>query len=344
LTESRNQNTVSASYIDTLLDAFASQDRGDVALDRDYLLSKSGLSQTNLSDPDARLPVEIVTKVWETAKAATNDPLIGLQVGEHIRPGSFSVLGHLLMTCANLRDALKQASRFASLVGDGGVFDVSFTSISAVLTYDLLERDIPCREERIEAIIASLVGFSRGITGTDIIPTQVTFCHSLPRKIQAYTGFFKVTPEFSGSTNSVVFDTKTLELPLQQANPTLTVLLDSHAEKILARLTETNPFLLQLRQTVLKHLPHGTPELAQIAQLLGTTERTLQRKLIDLDTTYQGQLNSLRKETAIAYLQAGEYPQSEIAHRLGFSDPASFSRAFKRWTGLPPGKWALEDK
>ncbi|MEH6405369.1 MAG: AraC family transcriptional regulator [Sneathiella sp.] len=344
MTESLTQKTVSASYIDTLLDAFARKDRGGVALDRAFLLKKSGINQDTISDPDARLPVEIVTKIWQTAKAKTNNPLIGLQVGEYIRPGSFSVLGHLLMTCATLRDALEQASRFATLVGDGGVFVVSFTSSGAELTYDLVEKEIPCRGERIEAIIASLVGFSRWITGCKILPTRVTFRHSIPNEIQAYNVFFNITPQFNASTNSVVFDKKTLELPLQQANPTLTALLDSHAEKILARLTETNPFLLQLRQTVLKNLPRGTPELEQIAQLLGMTERTLQRKLTEMDTSYQEQLNSLRKEAAIAYLQAGEYPQSEIAYLLGFSDPASFNRAFKRWTGLPPGKWMDKDK
>lgn len=344
MTESLYQKTVSASYIDTLLDAFSSNEQGGVALDREFLLEKSGLTQDNLSDPDARLPVDAVTKVWETAKTATNNPLIGLQVGEHIRPGSFSVLGHLLMTCATLRDALEQASRFAVLVGDGGIFNVSFTSSGAELTYDLVEQDIPCRAERIEAIIASLVGFSRWITGTEILPTRVTFRHSPPNDIQAYNVFFKITPKFAHQTNSVVFDKSSLELPLQQANPTLTVLLDNHAEKILSRLTETNPFLLQLRQAVLKSLPHGTPELEQMAQLLGTTERTLQRKLTAMKTSYSEQLNDLRKEAAIEYLHAGEYPQSEITYLLGFSDPASFNRAFKRWTGMPPGKWMSKDK
>jgi len=344
LTKSLTQKTVSASYIDTLLDAFASKGSGGVALDRAFLLKKSGIDQNNLSDPDARLPVEIVTKIWETAKDATNNPLIGLQVGEHIRPGSFSVLGHLLMTCATLRDALEQASRFAALVGDSGNFDVLFNGSGAELIYDLSEHDIPCRRERIEAIIASLVGFSRWITGVDILPTRITFRHSVPDEIQAYITFFKVTPVFGASTNSVFIDKKSLDLPLQQANPTLAILLDSHAEKILARLTETNPFLLQLRQTVLKNLPHGTPELEQTAQLLGTTERSLQRKLTEMNTSYQEQLNSLRKEAAIAYLQAGEYPQSEIAYLLGFSDPASFNRAFKRWTGMPPGRWMIKDK
>jgi len=76
---------------------------------------------------------------------------------------------------------------------------------------------------------------------------------------------------------------------------------------------------------------------------LGTTERSLQRKLTEMNTSYQEQLNGLRKEAAIAYLQAGEYPQSEIAYLLGFSDPASFNRAFKRWTGMPPGRWMIKD-
>ncbi|MCW9034090.1 MAG: AraC family transcriptional regulator [Rhodospirillales bacterium] len=337
MTESTTQRTVSASYMNTLLDAFASQ--GGAAMDKYLLLEQAGLSQSDLSDPDARLPVEVVTKVWQSAKDTTGNRLIGLQVGEHIRPGSFSVLGHLLMTCATLKDALESASRFATLVGDGGILEVEFTSHGAELTYDLVERTIPCREERIEAIVASLIGFSRWITGSDILPKQVNFTHKAPADQSAYLAYFKITPTFGSPKNTMVFDNQTLGLPLQQANPTLSALLDSHAEKILSRLTGTTPFLLQLRQLILKSFQQGTPELTAIATQLGLTERALQRKLAELDTSFKEQLNILRKEAAMEYLQSGDRSLSEIAYMLGFSDPASFSRAFKRWTGVPPGKW-----
>ena len=329
-----NTRTVSASYLATLLEAFT-----EAGCSRRLLLECTGLTDADLAVPDARLPVETVTKAWQAAKSKSADGLIGLRVGENIRPGSFSVLGHLLMTCATLRDALEKASRFAPLVGDGGHLDLDFSGGDARLHYDLVEKNIPCRAERVEAIVASLVGFSRWITGQKILPRAVTFTHTPLAKIDAYSAFFLVEPAFSQSKNAVIFKETDLALPLQQANPELSDLLDGHAEKVLSRVTNLPPFLQQLRQSLSSAIKDRSVELEDIAADLGLTGRSLQRKLADLETSFQEQLSILRRDQAMEQLKNGDKSVAEISYDLGFSDAASFSRAFKRWTGLPPGQW-----
>jgi len=324
------KRTVSASYMATLLDAFV-----HAGCARDFLLSRSGLDETALSDPDSRLPVETVTRAWQAATEKSTDGLIGLRVGKHIRPGSFSVLGHLLMTCATLRDALDKASRFAPLVGDGGRLAVEFTKEGAVLSYDLIEGTIPCRAERVEAIVASLIGFSRWITGQEILPKAVSFTHAPLAETTAYEAFFLIKPRFTAPENTIVIDQEDLVLPLQQANPELSDILGGHAEKVLHRVTSLSPFLRDLHQA----LKDGASDLDAAASTLGITPRSLQRKLAELGTSFQEQLGELRRDRAMEHLKNGDKSIAEISYLLGFSDTASFSRAFKRWTGLPPGKW-----
>ena len=70
------ERTVSASYMATLLEAFA-----EAGCARADLLAHTGLSEAEFSNPDARLPVETVTKAWKTAKTKSKDGLIGLRVG-----------------------------------------------------------------------------------------------------------------------------------------------------------------------------------------------------------------------------------------------------------------------
>jgi len=337
------QRTVSASYINTLLDAF-SDGQGDVKAES--ILASAAVAPEQLSDPDARLPVETVSKLWQAARVETGDGLIGLKVGRHIRPGSFSVLGHLLMTCASLQEALEQAARFAVLVGDGGILTVSHSSGvsdgAAVLVYDLVDKDIPCRKERIEAILACLVVFAKWITGTKIVPEEVRFTHAAPEDTGAYLDAFGVLPMFEQADNAVVIAATDLKRPLTQANAALSSILSRHAEAILSKLTDLDPLLHGLRQRLLQQLPGQPPELEEIAAAFGLTGRSLQRRLSALGTSFQAELSGVRRETAFEYL-LGNLPISETAYLLGFADSAGFHRAFKRWTGVTPRKWLEEN-
>ncbi|MNO03899.1 HTH-type transcriptional regulator VirS [compost metagenome] len=67
--------------------------------------------------------------------------------------------------------------------------------------------------------------------------------------------------------------------------------------------------------------------------------RTLQRHLQQAGTSYQRILDELRQELAGRYLADSDLPIQEIALRLGFSEPRSFHRSFKAWTGRTPGEY-----
>jgi len=53
-------------------------------------------------------------------------------------------------------------------------------------------------------------------------------------------------------------------------------------------------------------------------------------------TSYQEILDEIRRESAEAYLRGSSMSCSEVGYLLGFSEPAAFTRAFKRWRGLTP--------
>ncbi len=228
------------------------------------------------------------------------------------------------------------------LVGDGGIFSVTHRERDSIAEYDLAQKNIPCREERIEAVMASLVGFARWITGENITPAHVCFTHKPLGDLKAYKEVFLTAHEFNSQTNSVILSKEDLKRPLLQSNPELSAVLDEHAQKVMSRVTQIPGFLVQFRQSLKKYMQENSPELNSVATDLGLTPRSLQRKLADLDTSFLEQLNVLRRDVAIQRLEKGDGSISEIAFAVGFSDPASFSRAFKRWTGKPPGKWADE--
>jgi AraC-like DNA-binding protein len=85
-------------------------------------------------------------------------------------------------------------------------------------------------------------------------------------------------------------------------------------------------------------LDSGEVGIDRIARDLGYSRQTLYRRLKSEGTTYERLLDDLRRRLALRLMREQGLAVKEAAYRLGFSDPAAFSRAFKRWTGSSPGE------
>jgi AraC-like DNA-binding protein len=96
----------------------------------------------------------------------------------------------------------------------------------------------------------------------------------------------------------------------------------------------------QLRREVVQSLevmlPSGDVSIERIAGELGLSRQTLYRRLKAEGVTFEQLLDELRHRVALKLLREQHLPVKQAAWRLGFSDPAAFSRAFKRWTGTNP--------
>lgn len=77
----------------------------------------------------------------------------------------------------------------------------------------------------------------------------------------------------------------------------------------------------------------------QAAKALGISRQTLARRLAALGVTFLGVRDELRRDLACTLLARGSVSVAELAERLGYSEPSAFQRAFKQWTGLPPGAY-----
>lgn len=80
----------------------------------------------------------------------------------------------------------------------------------------------------------------------------------------------------------------------------------------------------------------GPPTIQTVANRLSVQVRTLQRRLEAGGFSYRAVLGDCQRRIALRELSSNDRPVREIAFRLGYSDPAHFVRAFRRWTGYPP--------
>jgi len=100
---------------------------------------------------------------------------------------------------------------------------------------------------------------------------------------------------------------------------------------------------MQVRRIMGYDLSHGFPSFEEVASALNVSPPTLRRHLRKEGVSYQGLKDRCRKDTAIAYLSRPELSVSAIAALMGFTDPSAFHRSFKKWTGLTPGRYRINE-
>jgi AraC-like DNA-binding protein len=126
------------------------------------------------------------------------------------------------------------------------------------------------------------------------------------------------------------------ELPLRRRDPVLRGVLEQNASEIAARLPAIDGVAGELRRVLMSRISHGDTEIQSVARVLALSARSLQRRLAAAGTTYQELLDSTRHEAAARYLADNRLSIGEVGYLLGYSEPAAFHRAFKRWHGSTP--------
>jgi AraC-like DNA-binding protein len=148
--------------------------------------------------------------------------------------------------------------------------------------------------------------------------------------------------EFEAGENAMYFDTAALNRPLPAGDDALA----AENEKILQRYLremEAGDFSNKVRQALAQTLPSGRVTEEDVAQRLNRSVSSLQRYLRAEGTGYREILERTREQLARDYLASGEHPIAEIAYLLGYADQSTFTRAFKRWTGMSPGAYASQE-
>lgn len=95
-------------------------------------------------------------------------------------------------------------------------------------------------------------------------------------------------------------------------------------------------FCDRVRACLMEFLASGHCSMADVAQRLAVSPRTLQRRLQAEETNFQQELSHLRTDLANQYLINTHYSSTEIAFLLGYNNASSFFRAFHTWTGTTP--------
>ncbi|MFD2630392.1 AraC family transcriptional regulator [Oceanobacillus kapialis] len=305
---------------------------------KEQLFEKAGMKLELLHDIDARIEALDLVKLMSTAAAYTGNPFFGLHQGVNISFEDMGVLGYVMLHSNTIKDALLAYQRYNVILCNG--FNLDWQVIGDQLQIELhLQPHGQMSRHCIEDMASSVYHLACKLSNTKIALHSVQFSHELPGDVAEYDAIFGVAPSFSADKTVLYMDREVLDFPVLYANPKLLHVFESLAKENSKALTHANLVSYQVVEWLRDCLPRFFPTLKQTADYLRISPRTLQANLKEEDTSFSKLSIQVRKEMAERYLADGNHSVGDIAYLLHFSEPSAFQNAFKRWTGVSPGKY-----
>jgi AraC-like DNA-binding protein len=311
---------------------------------RAELEKRTGFMRSWADDPDARIPLEMETALWEEAARAARDSAFGVHAAEGLRPGVFDVFDYVVRAAPTLRAAWERLARYNRLVHDAAVFSVGDGPGGIVrIEHTLPQPGVGQSRHAAEFTMASLVVVGAQMSGAPLAPNAVELRHPPPDAAARaeHVRLFGIAPRYGRAVNALEFPHDVAARPVASADPLLSRIVVRNAEALLAErpaAAETAAGKVRRILTALLGDDDAGASLAAVSAKLHMSERSLQRRLADEGVTFDALLDELRRELAVRYLADEKVAIAEIAYLLGYSEPSAFHRAFKRWTGTTPAE------
>jgi AraC-like DNA-binding protein len=324
-----SRGTVIGSLVRSVADGASA-----VGLDRSALLARAGLADP--IDPDARVPYAAWVTLWEELGQRVADPFVGLHFAESaIDESTFSTVGFAARSAETFGAAIERVVVFSRLLNEATETRLELRGGEARVVDGPRDLRRPWPRHLAECILAAYVVLGERWTGAELRPNRVAFQHARPESIAELERVFRCPVSFSQPRNWIDFPRAHLAVPIRSARLPLREFLDRQARAQMAPLAEA-PLDERLRALVGDALPGGEPKLSWVARRLGTSTRTLQRRLASQGTSFAEIVDEVRRVLALRLLAEHGVSIREVGFLLGFSEPKAFRRAFRRWTGKSP--------
>lgn len=313
-------------------------------LDIALLCQQAGLDTRLLQNEESLFKRQVVYRLLELAAVAADNPDIGLKTYTHSTLGNFHLVGYVMMSSANLQQALENLTRFVPLLSNGFIVTLtkeqddcmclSWTSYTEAGNYQPRQFS--------DATTAALLGFCRWLAGGNSFhPQRVEFDYPEPEDISKHRSVFGCPLRFGAERNRLYFSETDLLIPLSTANEALAVLHKDIAESKMNQLL-SNSLTHRVKALLVEQLNQGCADLESIAAMLCMSPRTLQRGLEKEGEQFKSLLCNSRMQLANHYLRHTQYSLEEVASLLGFYDQSALHKACLRWFEMTPGRYRKE--
>lgn len=307
--------------------------------DAKKLAAESGFAPNRARAADDRLPFGDYVTLTRVAKRLAGNEALALHFGEQVEMAQFSVVGLLGPPPGSVEEVVRHFDRYVRLLVDvpgNPPQRLQLSRRGGALWLVDLRPDPNHFPELTESTFARMVSTCRRM-GLQKPIAQLHVTHGKPRHYAEYGRLFDVPVRFDCNWNAVEFGDELLRLIPGGVQPGyMQTLAATHAEILLNRLGDQTTVTGRVAATIAGFLDNERRASAEmVAVELGVSRQTLYRRLKREGATFEQVGDEIRLRLAEADLERGK-TIADVAHRLGYSDRAAFSKAFKRWAGVSP--------
>lgn len=310
-------------------------------LDPTPVLAEAGVSPEDLADIDGRIELPRCEALAGAVMVRLGERQV-LSVFSRLKAGDFGILDYVIRNSRTLGESLERLARYTHVNNSVADCVLEVDAERARVSF-VQPPTVSHAFTRLSATawLASCVVIVRQLVGSEFAPIEALLPNPEPAPAdrEAYRQLLRCPLRFGAPAAVFVVPRVELAREVHNADPALANLIEPHLERALADAGAPSRAAVPVRRVLVAMLGGQEPTLERVARRLGTTPRTLQRRLRDEKTTFQDLLDSVRHELALVHVGKQAASIDEIAWLLGFSNGSAFHRAFKRWTGVTPGEF-----
>ncbi len=311
---------------------------GDHGLTLDPLLARAGIAaHEGPAAPTVVTRAQICTLLQAVARQ-TGDPTIGLTLAAAASPQRLGLTGQSLLSGRTLRECLFSHARHMPGLQGGVQFRLQVEGKVATWHHHMLDSDPAHANVLNDGVAGFMTRALRAVAGADAA-LHVALPHRAPAAQHLYEDALQSAVSFSGGDElALSFDADLLDRPnaLWSGAVEPDPAQPGGWQALLPQTEDDDHLVASLHLIFQSAAMSGLLSLADSARTLGYAPRSLQRRLMRLGMTFESLLDSWRQAQALQYLAHTHCSVGEVALALGYSHPAHFVRAFRRWQAMTP--------
>lgn len=300
------------------------------------ILRGTGIELSAIANPEFKINLAQQLTICTNALSESNIDGLGLLLGQRTRPKHLGILGYAIQTSKNIRQALRILVNYSTVSGALMDFQLQAQGNLQILSVSNVSARGDVRQFVVEDHLTTIDQMLKVITGGKFCSSGVTLDFPPPKWASTYNKVFNCHIKFDQTTITYQFDRTMLDLDIVFSDPEAARDCELKCEELISKMSNATSYADSIRRIILM-LPSCSRNLTAVAEELRVSPRSLRRKLADEQSSFQQLLDEVRLELALQYLKNTTLPSEEIGSLIGFSDGASFRRAFKKWTGASPG-------
>ncbi|HET7543434.1 MAG TPA: AraC family transcriptional regulator ligand-binding domain-containing protein [Polyangiaceae bacterium] len=293
------------------------------------LLATAGIATETLDLEGARIDYAAADRLLEVAAVEIGPAQLGLELALTRIDESYGAPGLLLLTAPSFREGLLRAFAYQRLWGDGQRFRLSTTAGDAVIAFRHPGASRLAAAVTAECALVEVVEGLRALVERDATPRLVEFAHEPLGDFGALAEHLGIEPRFGARESAVVLPAALVDRPMHGVRALLSEAFERTAARALSLLPRRDSISERVKPLLAGEVGVAR-SLANVADALRMSPRTLQRRLRSEGVRFDDLLDDARRALALK-LAAEGLSSKEVAFRVGFQDASALLRARRRW-------------